>query len=154
MEGIPPIYEGSFAWDILGKPEEILSMARFKATGADAEVATIFRHAGGAMSTTISTSDNGGPNVATILGSEARIEIDSTWYMPTSFRVIDRNEKVIEKYSSRVEGRGMQFQADEVERLVSAGKLAGDILPPEESVAIMQVLDTIRGQIGLRYPGE
>jgi hypothetical protein len=48
----------------------------------------------------------------------------------------------------------MQFQADEVERLVSAGKLAGEILPPEESVAIMQVLDTIRGQIGLRYPGE
>jgi len=148
------IYPISFAIDILGQPTEILSMARFKETGADAEVATIFRHAGGAMSTTISTSDNGGPNVATILGSEARIEIDSTWYMPTSFRVIDRNEKVIEKYSSRVEGRGMQFQADEVERLVSAGKLAGDILPPEESVAIMQVLDTIRGQIGLRYPGE
>jgi hypothetical protein len=48
----------------------------------------------------------------------------------------------------------MQFQADEIERLVAAGSLAGDILPPEESVAIMQTLDTIRGQIGLRYPGE
>ena len=148
------IYPISFAWDILGKPEEIMAMARFKDTGADAEVATVFRHAGGAISTTISTSDNGGPNVASILGTEARIEISATWYMPTSFRVIDRHEKVIEAYSSSVEGRGMQFQADEVEQLVAAGKLAGDILPPEESVAIMQTLDTIRGQIGLRYPGE
>ena len=38
--------------------------------------------------------------------------------------------------------------------VVDAGNLAGDILPPEESVSIMQTLDTIRAQIGLRYPGE
>lgn len=148
------IYPISFAWDILGKPEEIMSMARFKATGADAEVATIFRHAGGAMSTSISSSDNGGPNIATILGTQARIDIDTTWYMPTTFRVIDRQDKVIETYVSKVPGRGMQYQADEIERLVAAGKLAGEILPAEESVAIMETLDTIRAQIGLRYPSE
>jgi predicted dehydrogenase len=147
------IYPISFAWDILGKPTEIIAMARFKDTGADAEVVTIFRHAGGAISTTISSSDNCGPNVASILGTEARIEIASTWYMPTSFRLIDRNERVITEYSSAVEGRGMQYQADEMERLV-AGKLASDILPPEESVSIMQTLDAIRAQVGLRYPGE
>jgi predicted dehydrogenase len=148
------IYPVSFAWDILGKPEEILSMARFKATGADAEVATIFLHAGGAISTTISSSDNAGRNVASILGTEARIDIDATWYAPTSFRLLDGEDKVIESYVSDVPGRGMQFQADEIERLVAAGNLAGDILPPDESVAIMQTLDTIRAQIGLRYPGE
>lgn len=148
------IYPISFAWDILGKPEEIMAMARFKATGADAEVATIFRHAGGAMSTSISSSDNGGPNIATILGTQARIDIDTTWYMPTSFRVIDRQDKVIETYVSKVPGRGMQYQADEIERLVAAGKLAGEILPAVESVAIMETLDTIRAQIGLRYPSE
>jgi predicted dehydrogenase len=129
-------------------------MARFKATGADAEVATIFRHAGGALSTTISSSDNAGRNVATILGTEARIDIDATWYEPTSFRVVDSEGKVLESYVSDVPGRGMQFQADEIERLVAAGALAGDILPAEESVAIMETLDAIRAQIGLRYPGE
>lgn len=36
------IYPISFAWDVLGKPEEIVSMARFKQTGADAEVALRF----------------------------------------------------------------------------------------------------------------
>jgi predicted dehydrogenase len=148
------IYPISFAWDILGKPEEIMAMARFKATGADAEIATIFRHAGGAISTSISSSDNGGPNVALILGTKARIEIASVWYMPTSFRVIDSEEKTILEYTSAVEGRGMQYQAEEVERLVNEGKIVGDILPPQESVAIMQTLDAIRAQIGLRYPSE
>ena len=148
------VYPIAFAFDILGPPTEIKAMARFKATGADAEVATIFRHAGGAISTSISSSDNAGPNVALVLGTKARIEIASVWYQPTSFRVVDRNEQPISEYKSTVEGRGMQFQADELERLVAAGKIAGEILPPEESVAIMRTMDAVRAQIGLRYPGE
>ena len=148
------IYPISFAWDILGAPSEIMAMARFKDTGADAEVATMFRHAGGAISTSISSSDNGGPNVAMILGTKARIEIASTWYVPTSFRLIGRDDKVIEEYRSDVPGRGMQFQADEMERLVAAGLLAGTIMPPEETVAIMGTLDEVRRQIGLKYPTE
>jgi len=148
------IYPISFAWDILGAPSEIMAMARFKDTGADAEVATMFRHAGGAISTSISSSDNGGPNVAMILGTKARIEIASTWYVPTSFRLIGRDDKVIEEYRSDVPGRGMQFQADEMERLVGAGLLAGTIMPPEETVAIMGTLDEVRRQIGLKYPTE
>jgi predicted dehydrogenase len=151
------IYPISFAWDILGKPEEIVAMARFKDTGADAEVATMMRHARGAISTTLSSSDNPGPNVAAILGSKARIEIGevgNAFYVPTSFRVIDHNDHVIEEYKSKVPGRGMQFQARELERLVAEGKLAGDILPPDETVAIMETLDEVRRQIGLKYPTE
>ena len=148
------IYPVSFACEVLGQPEAIMSMARFKSTGADAEVATMFRHGGGAISTTLSSSDNAGRNVASILGTEARIDIDATWYMPTSFRLLDSEDNVIETYVSEVPGRGMQYQADEIERLVASGLLAGEILPPEVSVAIMQTLDTIRAQIGLLYPGE
>jgi predicted dehydrogenase len=148
------IYPISFAWDILGEPIEISAMARFKETGADAEIATMFRHASGAISTSLSTSDNLGPNKAMILGSKARIEIDTVWYEPTSFRVYDNQDRVLEAYESSVEGRGMQYQAAEMERLVQAGALAGDILPPSETLGIMQTLDAIRSQIGLRYPSE
>jgi hypothetical protein len=48
----------------------------------------------------------------------------------------------------------MQFQADEAERLISSGMTAGEILPPAQSVEIMQTLDEVRAQIGLKYPGE
>jgi predicted dehydrogenase len=47
------IYPISFTWDILGAPQSVQATARFKATGADAEVATLFRHAGGAVSLTL-----------------------------------------------------------------------------------------------------
>jgi hypothetical protein len=61
---------------------------------------------------------------------------------------------VIEEFDGRSEGRGMQFQAAAIERIVASGALEDDILPPSESIAIMETLDEIRAQIGLRYPSE
>ena len=89
-----------------------------------------------------------------MLGTLARIEIDRVWYTPTSFRVVAADGTVIEEYRSEVTGRGMHFQAEALERLVSEGNLRGDLLPIDETVAIMGTLDAIREQIGLRYPGE
>jgi predicted dehydrogenase len=148
------IYPISFAWDILGKPASIRASATFKATGADAQVATIFHYASGAIATTLSSSDSAGANRASIVGTKGRIEIDRVWYSPTTFKVYDNSNAVTETFDGAVEGRGMQFQADEAERLIALGMTAGEILPPAQSVEIMQTLDEVRMQIGLKYPSE
>ena len=148
------VYPVSFASDLFGTPQSIQAVATFKETGADAQVATMFRYPGGQIATTYSASTTQGPNVAVILGSDGRIEIDSVWYAATGLRVYDADGTLIEDARPLVEGRGMQFQAAEAERLVSEGRIASDILPPQETVAIMATLDAIREQIGLRYPGE
>jgi predicted dehydrogenase len=148
------IYPISFAWDLFGKPATIQATATFKATGADRQTATIFGYEGDRIALTTSASDTKGPNVATVIGTEARIDIDAVWYTPTSFRVVSHDGSVIEEYESEVNGRGMHYQAEALERLVAEGNLAGDILPIEETVAIIGTLDAIRAQIGLRYPGE
>ncbi|CAH0188281.1 Gfo/Idh/MocA family oxidoreductase [Microbacterium sp. Bi121] len=148
------IYPISFIWDVLGAPETITATARLAETGADAEVATIMTHAGGAISTSLSSSRAAGPNAAVIIGTEARIEIDRVWYAPTTFRVVAPDGTVRETYESRIDGRGMQYQALAAERLVNSGVLEGDVLPIAETVAIMGTLDEIRAQIGVRYPSE
>lgn len=148
------IYPISFVWDILGKPQSIKASATFRATGADAQVATIFQYASGAIATTLSSSDSAGPNRASVVGTKGRIEIDRVWYSPTTFRVYDTENTLLETFDGAVEGRGMQFQADEVERLITSGRIASEIMPPSQSVAIMAALDEVRAQIGLRYPGE
>lgn len=148
------IYPISFVWDILGAPTDIHAVGRLIETGADAEVATVMTHAGGAISTTLSSSRAAGANAATVVGTAARIEIDRVWYVPTTFRVVLPDGKVVEEYDSEVAGRGMQYQAHAAERLVRDGLLRGDLLPIAESVAIMGTLDEIRSQIGVRYPGE
>lgn len=148
------IYPVSFAFDILGAPDCIAAMATFHATGADRQIATLFHYPSGAMATTLSSSDSAGPNRAAVVGTKGRVEIDQTWYAPAQMRVYDAQNTLIESFDGRTEGRGMQFQAFEVERLIRAGATAGVILPPEESVAIMACLDEIRRQIGLTYPQE
>ncbi|HAQ59498.1 MAG TPA: oxidoreductase [Microbacterium sp.] len=148
------IYPISFAWDILGRPETILASARLGETHTDTEVAAIFTHASGAISTSIASSRAAGPNTAHVVGTEGRIDIDATWYTPTSFRLTAPDGTVRERYVSHVRGRGLQYQALAAERLVAAGNLVGDILTIDETVDIMATLDQIRTQIGVLYPGE
>jgi predicted dehydrogenase len=149
------IYPISFAAHLFGTPQTIQASASFKETGADASVATIFTYADGELASTYSASDTRGANTATILGKDGRIEIDGVWYTPTTFRVVDSTGEVVETFdSSEFADHGKEFQAQEAERLIRAGRTASDILSPSESVSIMETLDEIRRQIGLVYPGE
>ena len=148
------IYPVSFAWDMLGAPTSIAATARLGGTGADTEVATIFTHASGAVSTTLSSSRAAGPNTAHVVGTEGRIDIDRVWYTPTSFRVTAPDGTVLEEFVSDIEGRGMQFQALAAEETIAGGATDSERLPIDETVAIMETLDAVRRQIGLRYPEE
>ncbi|WP_127819734.1 Gfo/Idh/MocA family protein [Microbacterium sp. CPCC 204701] len=148
------IYPVSFAWDVLGMPLSVVASARLGETGADTEVATIMAHESGAISTTLSASRAVGPNTATVIGTDARIDIARVWYTPTSFRVVAHDGTVVEDYVSRVDGRGMQFQALAAERYLAAGRTDSDVLPIDETVGIMATLDEVRGLVGVRYPGE
>jgi predicted dehydrogenase len=147
------IYPVSFAWDVLGAPETVIANATLADSGVDLETAVILGYPSGAHAVLQTQMNGQGPNRAAIVGTRGRIEIDRVWYTQTAFTRYDAEGEVVERFDERAEGRGMQFQAAELERLVASGKLAGDILPPAQSVAIMETLDEIRRQIGLSYPG-
>ncbi|WP_106814432.1 Gfo/Idh/MocA family protein [Microbacterium timonense] len=148
------IYPISFAWDILGEPLSIAASARLGETGADTEVATVMAHASGALSTSLSASRAAGPNTASIIGTQARIDIDPVWYSATSFRLVAPDGTVREEFRSHGAGRGMQYQALAAARYLAEGRTDSDVLPVDESVAIMATLDEIRALVGVRYPGE
>ncbi|CAN5384660.1 Gfo/Idh/MocA family oxidoreductase [soil metagenome] len=148
------IYPVSFAFDILGQPTSIIATASKTATGVDRQTAIVFGYADGQQAVLHAALDTLGPNTAVILGTEGRIEIESVWYTPVGFTVFDSDNEVIERYESDVSNRGMQYQAWEAERLIASGNTTGTILPPAETVQIIEALDEIRRQIDLRYPGE
>jgi predicted dehydrogenase len=149
------IYPVSFAWDILGEPETIAAISSpVESTGVDRQTAMMFGYAGGRQALLHAALDTAGPNTASIIGTEGRIEIDSVWYTPTTFTVFDGKGEVVEKYASEVVSRGMQYQAWALERIVESGGITGAELPPRQSVAIMETLDEVRKQIGLVYPSE
>ncbi|MDM4763609.1 Gfo/Idh/MocA family oxidoreductase [Galbitalea sp. SE-J8] len=148
------IYPVSFAWDVLGAPASVTAIATKTPTGADRQTSILFGYDSLATAVLTTSLDAAGPNRAAIVGTKGWIEIDRVFYEPTSFTVYATDGTVLERCTSEVTGRGMHFQAAELERLVRAGLTAGDVLPPAESVAILATLDEIRRQIGLAYPGE
>lgn len=148
------IYPISLAWDIFGEPATIKADAALGETGVDRQTAVILGYEGGRQAVVHTALDTAGPTTASILGTEGWISIDSVWYAPAGLTVYDSQGAVIERFEKEVPARGMQFQAAELERLVTEGLTAGEVLPPRESARIMATLDEIRRLIGLEYPAD
>jgi predicted dehydrogenase len=148
------VYPVSFAMDILGTPETIRASASMTATGVDRQTAAIFDYAPGQQAIIDCELDAAGPNRAVVIGTDGWIDIEPTWYNPTPLTVFDAQGNVLERFDLPVSGRGMQYQAAELERLILSGSTAGTILPPSQSVAVMAAMDEIRRQIGLSYQAD
>ncbi len=149
------IYPVSFAWDVFGKPSTVTAISSpVASTGVDRQTAILLGYPDGQQAVLHAALDTRGPNTAVVIGTHARIEIDPVWYTATTFTVYDEHDTVLERFDQPVVSRGMQYEAMALERLVAAGVLEDEILPPSQTVAIMETLDEIRRQIGLSYPGE
>ena len=147
------IYPISFAHMVLGVPDKITSSATFTDKGVDASSTVIFDYKNGAQAILTSNMMVSTPCRATICGTLGKIEIDRTFYNPTSMRVIMHDGTTTE-YSNDYKGHGLRDQALEFERVVRSGAKSSAILTPEESILIMESLDEVRKQIGLIYPSE
>jgi len=145
------IYPVSFAHFVLGPPAGITAVSTPAFTGVDGTTSMILRYDSGAHAVLTTTLAAASGNPAAIYGTEARIEVDGVFYVPTSFRVVSRTGEVLETFTSPPEGRGMQYEAAEVNRCLRAGLTESPLLPLDETLAIMGVLDEVRRQIALDY---
>jgi predicted dehydrogenase len=148
------VYPVSFANQLFGKPAHISSRAKLTDKGVDEIVSAIFTYESGAEAVVQSNFMALGSNRATVIGSEGRIEIDSVWYNQASFSRFDSQGALVERYETKIAGRGMHFQALEVEKCIAENKQQSDRMSLDESIQIMQVMDEIRAQVGVIYPGE
>ncbi|MDP9118210.1 MAG: Gfo/Idh/MocA family oxidoreductase [Actinomycetota bacterium] len=145
------VYPVSFAHLVLGPPSSVTAVSTPAFTGVDATTSMILRYPSGAhavLTTSLAAKSN---NPAVIHGTEARLEIDGWFYTPTSMRVVSRDERVLESFSTPPGGRGMEFEAAEVNRCLRAGLTESPLMPLGETLDIMGVLDEIRAQIGLDH---
>ena len=145
------IYPVSFASMVLGTPTRVTAVSDPAFTGVDAQTSVILRDDAGRHAVLTTTLSAATTNGAAINGTEARIEIDPTFYRPTSFSIVSRDGER-ERVEIPVEGNGLRFQAAEVGRCLSEGLTESPLLPLDETVSILGTMDEIRAQIGLTYP--
>ena len=145
------IYPVSFASMVLGTPTRVTAVSDTAFTGVDAQTSVVLRDDAGRHAVLTTTLSAATTNGAAINGTEERIEIDPTFYRPTSFSIVSRDGER-ERVEIPVEGNGLRFQAAEVGRCLSEGLTESPLLPLDETVSILGTMDEIRTQIGLTYP--
>ena len=147
------VYPISFAHRLFGKPERIMASSVLTSQKIDEATATVFEYSGGRQALTHCGMTVAGPVTATVMFDSGRVEMSRSFYEHSSFEVFDQTNQLIDSYEGNIEGRGMQFQALEVERCIEAGLLESSVMSLAETIEIMQVMDEIRSQTGIEYPG-
>lgn len=147
------IYPISFAHMILGNPTSITSSAVMTDKGVDAQTSMIFNYDNGAQAVLTTTMIEQTPCRAVVAGLNGWLEIDRTFYNPASMRVV-LNDGTVTEYPNAYTGHGLREQAEAFKQIVQSGEVESKILTWKDSVDIMKSMDTVRGQIGLKYPFE
>lgn len=147
------IYPVSFAHMILGNPTRITASGVLTDKDVDAQTSMIFDYADGAQAILNTTMIEQTPCRAVVAGVNGWLEIDRVFYSPTSMRVTLFDGSVTQ-YPNTYAGHGLREQAEIFKELVLSGTNQSEILNWKDTVDIMQTLDTVRAQIGLRYPFE
>lgn len=152
------VYPVSFASFVLGRPEAVLASGSLTETGVDRQVSALLTrfadhpHAQALVSCTLAAKT---PTTATISGSLARIELDGDFYAPNRVRLVSPSGESITSEAPPVLGhQGLAYEAAHFAQLVADGFTESPQLPLDETIAIMEVLDEIRSQVRVRYPGE
>ncbi len=147
------IYPINFAQMIFREdPLEISSASVPSSTGVDQQSAYIFKYPSGSLAVMNSAVNVETQHNAWIYGSEGYI------HMPDFFHAtkihIQRKDGVTDTINLPFESTGYGYEALEVMNCINSGKTESSIMPLSESQKIMQLMDTIRDQWGLKYPGE
>lgn len=147
------VYPISLASLVLGQPEAIVSLAKLGETGVDEQAGIILRYTQGRLACLYTSMRGATPSEATIIGTQGRLRLHPPIYRPEhmTLTLSGRRERRVDR---RVEGNGLHYEAAAVMRCLIEGKLESSLMPLDESLSIMQTMDTIRAQWGLVYPDE
>jgi predicted dehydrogenase len=148
------VYPISFAIDVLGAPTAVAAAGTLSAQGVDTQMGIVMTHEGGTQSTVHFALDVRSPNTASIIGEDGRIDIDATWYTPTTWRLRDRDGVVVEEFDGREELSGYAHEVRAFEAMVASGDHEGGAMDPEETVVVMAAMDEARRQVGVRYAAD
>lgn len=147
------IYPLSLASMLLGTPDRITSMADLGKTGIDEQSAFILGYPQGQLAVLYTAVRTNTPQDAVIMGENGTIRIHPPFWIPKQMTLT-----VAGKGSETLEipyvANGYNYEAAEVANCVRAGKLESDVMPLDESLSLMQTMDAIRAQWGMKYPME
>jgi predicted dehydrogenase len=131
-------------------------MATLADNGIDDQTSMIFSYPSGATATLHTTIKSATGIRAVIAGTKGRIEVERSFYAPSSFTIYgnDGSERTFHPYPFEDGYVGLGEQAIEVARCLESGLIESPMRPLAATLEVMELMDAVRERIGLIYPGE
>ena len=150
------VYPISFADFVLGPFTSITATGTLTDRGVDQQEAVTVANAAGALGVLHASMLAASPCTASICGTDGRIDIDGTFYLPTSVQLYDRDGVMIDRHdpSGDVAHQGLRYEAAEAARCLSAGVTESSLHPLATTVRTMAAMDEVRRQLGVHFSDE
>ncbi len=147
------IYPISLSSMFFGEAQAVASQAHIGQTGVDEQAGIVVKYNGGRIAMITTGVRTQTPMEAWLLGTQGRIHLQKQWWRgkPLTLMVDGKDPETI---APPTEENGFKYEIEEVARCIAAGKVESDIMPLDESLSIITLLDEIRAQWGLKYPME
>ncbi|MDR1420313.1 MAG: Gfo/Idh/MocA family oxidoreductase [Treponema sp.] len=148
------VYPVSFASMVFGPlmPEKIAAVLHLGETGVDEECAALFSWGGSRIASIGASVRTSMYSDAWVCGSEGRVHIPD--YVFAHSAELELHGKYTHHYEGEFYSNGYNYEAEEVMNCMREGKTESAVMPIDESVVIMKIMDEIRAQGNFRYPGE
>jgi predicted dehydrogenase len=148
------IYPASFAFHFLGRPDQVRTSGTLAPSGADDTVAMEWSYGGTPAAQLWVSISTAAPNEAAVLGTDGWISFAAQAYRPSGLVVHSgENEyRIDDPIAGQGAGYGPEIQ--EVERCLRAGLGESPLVPPADTVAVLEILDAARASLGVVYPSE
>lgn len=144
------VYAATLAHDLLGPATGVHATGQLADTGVDLNVAAVSDHERGTATWRCSFTEASGV-WATVAGPEGHIWIREPFHHAPSLSIRPRDQA---PRHLRIEGHelGYRYEVREVHRCLDAGALESPTLRHSDTVAVLEVLDEIAAQLGVRRP--
>ncbi|HET6626405.1 MAG TPA: Gfo/Idh/MocA family oxidoreductase [Nocardioidaceae bacterium] len=143
------IYPLTFAWLFLGEPNQVQAVATMAPSGVDLNIAISLGYPSGAVASLSSTMTAWSPRTGSIATDVGRVDLGDAFHHPTSATWTAAGES--EEIRGEVIGTGLANEALEVIRCLRSGETESPLVPLDDTVALMRLMDTIRDRIDLVY---
>lgn len=146
--GIYPLF---LAYQLLGMPNSLQASAIKFATGVDVQTALILTY-DKVQALLYSSFSHHEDMRATICGEAGEIYLDSRWHETGKINLVKEGKGFSEEFEFL--GKGYSYEILEVNQCLREGKLESSKWSLQNSLDLINLMDQVREQIGMKFPME
>jgi hypothetical protein len=130
----------------------VAATAALSPAGADLDIALALGYDSGAIASITSSMTSWSPRTASIATDTGRVDVPAPFHHPTA--ATWTRDGHTETITEEVIGTGLANEALEVVRCLRNGETESPLVPLDETVALLELTDRIRREVGVAYAGD